>query len=450
MFTNEFISLCKEFAQKRSHILSEEIKVNKKLCAYKIEFYNYLLEFRYIKKESAFIKPSSLYCVIYLRKNSIVHYHLPDIIPFLENKTFKSCYFWNIESPERLKNCFDSLVSVLETVLIQLSPSLSEEPIISAALFNSYKMIYNLKSTDIDFSKADDPEDYAHFYFSSLQNTRDGFIFSRYSNFRPYALLLKNKTDKALKKYEKLSQKHKLFDYEKLLIDHVLKSKDGFHPFDPACDTSLSDAFMSHSAILKAFFVCFFIFSIFFCSSFAIYNAIISISAVLILSAPWYMGFLCAALPSVFGAIAFFVHMPDKRLTRKERQDFSKILISKGVKKLSFILFFFSIAASIFFSVMMLTSNVRFYDDGIKFSGKSYSYSQIDSVYHIDARYNMYGDRINRASYVILFDDETSLDLDGYTSVKYTEKEVLPLLKNKGFEVNFADSERELPWYSDQ
>lgn len=51
---------------------------------------------------------------------------------------------------------------------------------------------------------------------------------------------------------------------------------------------------------------------------------------------------------------------------------------------------------------------------------------------------------------MILFDDKTSLDLDGYTSIKLTEKEVLPLLRGIGFEIKYADSERELPWYTEE
>lgn len=62
----------------------------------------------------------------------------------------------------------------------------------------------------------------------------------------------------------------------------------------------------------------------------------------------------------------------------------------------------------------------------------------------------MDGDRIERGSYVILFDDKTSLDLDGYTSVEFAEKKVLPILKGKGIGVKNADSERDLPWYTEE
>lgn len=453
MLTNEFISICKDFADKRNDVLSQTLDDTKKICKYKIEFYSYILEFRYVKKESAFFKPSSLYSVIYLKKNSVVYYHLTDIIPFLERKTFKSCYFWNIENAERLKCCFESLLAILENIIPQLTQFLLDDSEISKALFESYKTIYNLKETDIDFNKIDNPKDYAQHFFLSLQNTRDGYIFSRYCSFSPYALLLKNKVDKALVKYEKLNQKNKLFEYEKQLIEQINGSKNReFSAFDISCDTSVSEKLMTPLSGIMEFAIVFAISSIFFCGIFVIYDLIISANTLVVLSAPWYISFLCALLCSVFGAIALVANKPlaNKYLTKKEAKDFSNILISKGLKRFSLIVFILSIAASLFFAIMILIANVRFYDNRIAFDSKSYYYDNIDSVYHIKARYNVYGDRIDRASYVILFDDKTSLDLDGYTSVEYTEKEVLPLLKNKGFDVKITDSERELPWYTEE
>ena len=120
MFTNEFISLCKEFAGKREDVLDEIVDDSKKICKYRIVFYSHILEFRYVKKESVYYKPSSLYCVVGLKKNSVVYYHLTDIIPFVGNKTFKSCYFGNIESPQRLRSCFECLVSMFEDVFLQI------------------------------------------------------------------------------------------------------------------------------------------------------------------------------------------------------------------------------------------------------------------------------------------------------------------------------------------
>ena len=452
MFANEFILLCKDFAKKRNDVLGETLEETQKICKYTIECYSYILEFRYVKKESAFFKPSSLYCVIRLRKNSVVYYHLTDIIPFLEHKTFKSCYFWNIESPERLNSCFESLTSNLEKVTSQLSPYLLDDSILLEALFENYKTIYSLKETEIDFDKIEDPEDYAQSYFLSLQNMRDGYIFSRYCNFPPYALLLKNNVDKALEKYEKLNQKSKLLEYEKQLINHIINSGNcEFRAFESYCDTSAAEKLITPLSGLLEFAIVFAISSIFFCGIFAIYNLIISINTLVVLSAPWYLGFLCAGLCSVFGAIALVANKPiaNKHLTKKERKEFLNIVVSKGVKKFSCVIFALSIVASIFFAMMILISNVRFYDDKICFESKTYHYNNVDSVYYIESRYNIYDERIERASYVILFDDKTSLDLDGFTSIQFTEQEVLPLLSKKGINIRSAMSEKELPWYTE-
>ena len=452
MFTNEFVSLCKAFAKSRNDVLGEELEDSKKVCKYTVKFYAYSIEFRYVKKESVFFKASSLYCVLRTRKTSVVYYHLPDLIPFLKDQSFKSCYFWHIESPQRLSRCFESLCEILDSITAQLAPFLLEDSPLAEALFASYKWIYNLKDTDIDFSKVDNPKDPSQEFFLSLQEMRDGYLFSRFTNFTPYVLLRKNKIQKALGRYEKLNRKGKLLEYEKQLLDHVSHlNGEAFCPFQPGCDTTVSEKLNAPVSTFLGFVLVFLVSSLLFCSGFAIYNFIISMNTQVVLSAPWYLGFLCAGLCSIFGAIAMAAikPMPNKHLTKEERENFAKLLHSKGLKTFSLAAFLLSVAASIFFAVMILISNVRFYDEHIAFERKAYPYEQIHGVYYIESRYNVYDQRIERASYVILFDDKTALDLDGYASIELTEKEVLPLLEEKGFNVQGVASDKDLPWYVD-
>ena len=452
MFTKEFLALCKDYAKTSDRVLDETVNDTKKVCRYKISFYSYAIEFRYVKKESLYFKPSSLYCVVYLNKNSVVHYHLTDLIPHLDKKDLQPCYFWCIENTARLSSCFQNLVSTLVNVISQLSFSLSEETALSASLFRSYQSIFSLKDTDLDFTKIENSKDYAQSFFLSLQNTRDGFLFSRYSSFAPYALLLQNKVGKALRKYEKLDQKGKLLDYEKLLVRHIQDPKNHTSvTLDSGCDSSgKAEKQITSLNFLKALLIVYPLASLFFCGCFAIYNALISINTLAVLSAPWYMGFLCAGLCSIFGTIAWtsLLPVPNKHISIEKQKELLKILVSKGLKRLVVACFALSVAASIFFSVMIMISNVRFYDDRVAFYGNTYRYDEIHSVYYISARYNVYGDRIERGSYVILFQDHTSLDLDGSASVEVTVRDVLPILKEKGFEIRFADSEKDLPWYS--
>ncbi len=450
MLTDSFISLCKEFAAADSNVLDQHVEDSKKVCNYIIEFYSHFVEFRYVKKESTYFKPSSLYCVIGLKKNSVVYYHLPDILPYLNEKSFKACYFSNIENPERLRSCFENLTKHIECVASQLEFS-GDDSTFREKLFENYKMVYSLKDADLDFSKIEDDDDYAQRFFLNLQRYRDGFLFSRFSNFAPYAALVKQQTSKAIIKYKNLNSKGKLFDYEKQLLHHIKAvSDEEFSVFDSSCDTSnLVEKFATATNVIKAFLLVFTLSSIVFCGFCACYNGILWRNASVVLSEQWHIGFWCAALCSIFGCITYFPYMSNKHLNKKERKEFLSILISKSVKVFSKTMFIFSLFVSLFFAVMIMKSNVRFYEDHLKFDSKVYTYDQIHCVYHIDARYNSYDERLDRASFVILFDDETSLDLDGYTSIEYAEEHLLPLLREKHIEIREADSERDLPWYSE-
>ena len=50
----------------------------------------------------------------------------------------------------------------------------------------------------------------------------------------------------------------------------------------------------------------------------------------------------------------------------------------------------------------------------------------------MDARYNVYGDRIDRPSYVFILKDGTIFDFDMVNTAEETEKDVLPLYNRFG------------------
>ena len=57
MFTQNFISLCKEYTQDRQDVLDETIVDSKKFFKYNIEFLSYVLEFVYVKKKRLITNP---------------------------------------------------------------------------------------------------------------------------------------------------------------------------------------------------------------------------------------------------------------------------------------------------------------------------------------------------------------------------------------------------------
>ena len=378
MLTNEFINLCKAYSKTRDDVIYESVEEDNKLCRYTIEFYRYIVEFRYVKKESTFLKKSSLYCVIKLNKNSQVYYHLPDIIPYLSQKNFQPCYFGLIESKERLAKCFSSLTNILDGVLSQIEPYVDGEIHLRSRLFEMYKKYFTLKDGDIDFSKVDSPDEYDSKFFAYMQKNRDGLIFSRFYNFAPYALLLKNKPEKALKKYEKLRIKGQLFKYEEWLIDYIKKPESEVLKAQTETDAELK--FMAFSPLGKTFLIVTAIASVLFCGFFAIFNLVLSYVAVVHLSAPWYIGVLCAMLCGVFGAIAFFQYVPNKFYNKKEMKEYADLFISKPLKMFCRITFIVSVVVAVVFAVLIARKNVLFYEENIKFGSKEYTYSQVDSV----------------------------------------------------------------------
>lgn len=76
---------------------------------------------------------------------------------------------------------------------------------------------------------------------------------------------------------------------------------------------------------------------------------------------------------------------------------------------------------------------------------EEYRFEDIEKVYRVSARYNIYGDRIERASYVAVMKDGRHFDFDGSSDMERTEKELLPMLKALGIPIGEVDSERDIP-----
>ena len=451
--TSKFISLCSSYADSKENVLYHYQNNTNKLCSYFIELSLLKIEFRYIKKESSVEPPSSLYCLIYLHKNSDIHYHLIDLLPYLKEKNLNRCYFTAVENTARMETAFKELTAIIDSSLDEIEKLAADDSEIKENLFTSYKSFYKLKDKDLDFSKAEDPKEADHDFFIRLQKTRDKLLVMRFSTASGYGNLLKGNREKAIRYYKK--QKF-LFDYEKLLLERLSSEEDcQLSIFSEKSNSQkLYNNLGSFSSYVKAFFAVYIPAAVIFSIAFILYSQIVSRDALFVFGAPWFYAFIPSGLCAVFGAISFFAYMPNKKISKEQRKEMIKIAIPKWVKAITPFIFGASVAVSIFFSLSILNSDLRFYEDRIscprgEFISEhyNYSYDEIDSVYYINARYNPYGDRLERASYVILLKDKTVIDFDGYTSVKQTEEKAIPLLESKGFKVTKVDSDRDLPWY---
>ena len=350
MFTTQFVSYCEEFERRNQNVLGITFKHRKRLSICTIEFENYNLQLRYVKKQGLYFKANSLYCVLYLKKNSCQYYHLTDILPLLERKSFKTCYFWHIEDSQRFEYCFNALLEAFSFVELQLNQFIQDETPLFESLIESYSTTYGLKEGDIDFSKIDEGKKFNRRYFRSLQKTRDGFMFKRFSTFKPYKLVINKGYYEAEERYEKIDEKAKLLPYEKVILDRIKNlESDEIVIFDEKCDTTKHTLkLFSLWGFVKAFLVTFLPFSALFCGVLALANWKLPKMAEAVRTIPnWYIGFIPAIICAVFGSIIFFYKMPTKAFTKLQRKNVAKVVIPKFLKVLANILFYLVVAITI-------------------------------------------------------------------------------------------------------
>lgn len=452
----QFLNLCEKYAQKNSAIFTEYIS-NKKRCVFKAELRTIIIEFCYVKKADIYISPGTIYCRIFLRKNSCMYYHLPEILPMIGKEDFRSCYFPFIENTTRMKLCFEQLVSILDSHISNIEKLAIEIKIDNSPIFESYKRIYKLKEKDIDFNRIEDKNEYDKVFFESLQKNRDGYLVNLFTVSSAYQSLILGDKEKALMLYKKREQKSGLLGYEKALVEFLQSDKGNDFSFMPdkclSLQLGVTTAKPSLSELLLNTAITYIPFAIMFCLAFAAAEWILSINAKFYYGAPWYGGFLVAGLCAIFGGIA--LRNPIKRLLKGKRAvtaiEMDKLVNSKGLNVFANIVFTLVIAFSVFASFMIISSHSVFYEDTFKYTNENgiweyseYKYSDIESVYYMKSRYNDYGDKIDRASYVLEMKDGGVLDFDAFASIQEVEKTLIPFLSEKGFKVKTIDSDKEL------
>ncbi len=451
----QFIQLCNEYAKEKSAIYTECVS-GKKRCVFTIELLSLKLEFCYVKNTSAFESPSTLYCRIYLRKNSVVRYHIPDILPLIGAEDFRGCYFPLIENPTRMDSCFRQLCEILDSHLPAMENLAISGNIDNTDIFESYKKIYSLKEKDLDFNLIHEGEDSAYL-FNYLQNNRDGYMVNLFTVFAPYEKLISGNTEKALELYEKWEKKRGLLPYEKHLCEFLKRDENqNFLPFTPECLLKRNIKSATNPPIweyLLNAIVVYIPFAIVFCIIFAIIDWILSMNTLFSFTTPWYDGFLAAGLCGIFGSLALRNKVKTLLFGEKAKNDIEidEIANSKGINIFMYVSFGLAIIFSLFASFMIISSHALFYEDTFKFTEEQgvfryseYTYDEIENVYYMESRYNDYGDRVDRASYVLVMKDSKVFDFDGFTNVKETEKTILPFLAKKGYTVKHIDSDKEL------
>ena len=412
------------------------------------------IEFCYVKKASALLKPSTLYCRIYPGKNSFIYYHLPDIWHQLGKREFRCCYFPFIKNEDQMCECFATLEEILDNILPEFETSFLSGVLDKERLFDNYRWFFKLEGDDADFSDLATNEDKRNM-FLRCQKYYNNFVVYRFTENPAYAAFLKGNLKFSVKIYEKWRSKDELLPYEKTLADFIMSNEcEDFEPISEDCYGSGNNKDMTFGSLVDNFLVSFIMCGAVASAIFFLLDVIIARGTVVCFAAPWYCGIVVGGIPAIFGSIAFRRQLyritAPKKL--KEKLEIDEIAISKGVNIFAYIAFAVTTVFTLYAGVMMASSYVVFYNNDFKYDVGEYSvsyetrsYDDIDEVYYIQSRYNDYDERISRGSYVLMMKDGYALDLDGYTTPEECKEKLIPFLSEKGFTVKILDSDRDLP-----
>ena len=445
-----FIKRCEEYA-KGMGAIDTQIDRDKEQTCFSIYFAISRITFVYRTKVSEFDHPSTLYARIHLKKNRDVFFHIPELLSFLEIEDFRAFCFPYIENEKRFNVCFDALINLLNDHWKEFE---------NIVLQGRYEELQNLqkdrlfKFHELNEEIINEHNDYEKEVFQAeLSDWHESFEFLfRYTTNTDYYSFCLGKIQKAKKKYAKKVEKDKATDYEKMLLEFISKPENaGFRPMPDECF-----AYRDSQAYLygKDGFPC----SWQTVAISMLFGVALFVSAALLVS--WL---LSRGTIGYFGAVAgvpIAVLMPERiKVALKDKKakfnnEFQDIVESEKWTSFTKYLVHGAIAILLTFTVWLSSMSMRLYDTYGQYptmdkpiGWTDFKYADIDNVYYITARYNTYGDRIDRPSYVIVMKDGTIIDFDGYTSVEKTEEIMLPILEKYSIEIINVDSGKDIPGY---
>ena len=437
MFDKCFRELC-ESAAAKEETFGTEFTSNNKFAVFTM--FRRIIKLELVFKKKSFGNVNNvLYCRIYPNKITELFYLLPEVFVELDIADFRSTFFSMIENEARLEACFRQLWCIIKEHL----------PMIEEAAGNGL-LPWAREVTDDDYLE------HKQLFGTNNPSSREPFVILDYTKGNVYRALLNGNYAKAVRLIEKNAPKGMTLEYQNRLCGYLEEHGAGFLPMPPECNAVRDDDSAEKKEFpvyVGVFITVFLSFSAFFFAAKLIFDLFFKSGTVTVFGAPWYFCFILGALPSLFGAIAF--RKPLMKLLFPKR---SKALIErdeakngKGVNVLADVTFFLAAGFALFVFIMVVFPALRVYEDRLDaasnesiFRRDEYLFSEIDGICHISARYNDYGDRVERPSYVIIMKDGRSLDLDISMSDKQAEEILFPLLKDYSIPMTELDSDREL------
>ncbi|MBR4194785.1 MAG: hypothetical protein IKQ54_10715 [Oscillospiraceae bacterium] len=440
MFETEFRQLCQSSKcfQEDGKSLGNDLETRGKDTVFTV--YRRIVKLELILNRSAIgMVKNTLYCRVYPNKNLEVYYLLPELFAVLNIEEFESCFFSNIESGARLECCFRQLTALTER----------------------YLDVFEHAAADgmLPLEKGDAPTDILEYkmVFSPSPTMRDRVTILHYTQAPAHKALLLGRKRKAIRALEKLRRKETgLFLYEERLYEYLKRCNKDFSSMPDRCNAVRDAELLKQKALpiyAAAFAVLLAAFSVLFLLVSELFLAIFTRDCTARFDAGWGSAILLAGLPALFGLFALRKKLIPL-LSRKYGaviNRFDRSANGRGVDTLANLAFLAAVLVTLYAAVQIYGNTVRIYPDRFDAAGESsvltreeYLFGEIRQICHVRARYNPYGDRIERSSYLIVMKDGRRFDFDCDASESECETVLFPLLEPYGIPLTELDSEREL------
>ena len=435
-FEDRFLELCRDYADRPQTLGTEQGQVRRGV--------SFTILRRVIRLELLLVRASFgevrnlLYCRIYPYKTVDFYYLLPELFVGLEIDEYRSCFFAEIETEARLERCFFQLTRLLDQHLpaIEAAAAQGQIPLEPKRTEN--------KTTEEELRAVDD------------SGIRDGLVSYSYSLAPAYRALLCGQRGKAVRLLEKARRKGRSFRYQDRLCAYLQRCGEDYLPMPEDCNAVLAEQRIRKRAFpvyLASFAVLYAAFTLLFWGLGWLFLGLFTRGCAAYFSVSWEAAPLLAGLPSMFGVFALrkklAVLVSKKYGPELNRLD--RLKNSRGLDYFAALVFAAAIAASQFFFAWMYGDTVRIYPDRLDYAAEEsllrrqeLRFSEIREICHVSARYNVYGDRIERSSYVIVAKDGRRFDLNGSASERQCESMLFPLLEPYGIPRTERDTERDL------
>lgn len=439
----EFLRLCREWAD-RPDVFHTEVIHEKNLAAFSALFRVIRVELVYSRKWETVAPPSVLYCRVYLSKNDPVYLHLPELLSYLDTGDYRACYFPCIESAQRMEDCFRALTRIVDDHIPaaqQLASTDRGREVMERWAEGGFS-----EDPEGKEESQDGPIDWDTMLWA--RKLQESFMVSRHTTLDAYEAFLNGDREKAIEKYEKM-RKNGLSIYEKGLLEFLRsEAAQDFSPMPPECYAygAYKKTAKGDKTDLKGLFLLYAGFAVLFCGLLAVINGFLARDTLYFYGIEWWFGGVLAVVPALFGYFAFQKKLRSLLGGGNEFLDAAKS--SRFAARLAAVAFTVAMAGCIWFCATVPGMSFRMYDDyAVYYSEeetlKQFAYAQVEEIYCISARYNSYGDRVERASCVLILEDGRQVDLDCNGSVEEQLAVVRQLFPE--LEILELDSDRDLP-----